>query len=256
LSPRTVEYCRAVLRRALNQAVRWGYIPRNVATFVDAPRSQRPDPQPLSPEEVRSFLAAVKDDRLLALYSVAIALGLRQGEALGLRWDDIDLRGGALSVRRQLQRIDGSLQLVDLKTARSRRTIRLPEVLVQQLTTHRSRQDEERRLAGTRWHEYGLVFTTTLGTPIDARNLVRWFHEHQERAGLRHIRFHDLRHTCATLLLVQGVHPRVVMEILGHSQISLTMDTYSHVIPTLQEDAAAKMNTLLQAGDEAAAVDG
>ncbi len=161
-----------------------------------------------------------------------------------------------ISVRKQLQRINGTLQLVDLKTARSRRTVKLPEVLVEQLGTHRERQEVERLVAGTRWQEHGLVFPTTVGTPIDARNLVRWFHEHQERAGLRRIRFHDLRHTCATLLLVQGVHPRVVMEILGHSQISLTMDTYSHVIPGLQEEAAAKMQTLLTAGPDQSSEDG
>ena len=245
LSARTVEYGRAVLRRALNQALRWGMVPRNVATLVDPPRSKRPEIEPLTVEEAQAFLTAVKGDRLEALYTVALAVGLRQGEALGLRWQDVDLDAGTLAVRKQLQRLDGTLQLVDLKTDRSRRTIALPTVSVDVLRRHRILQLEERLAAGGRWVESGLVFTTTIGTPIDARNLVKWFHEHRERASIRHIRFHDLRHTCATLLLVQGIHPRVVMDILGHSQISLTMDTYSHVIPSLQEEAAEKMNAIL-----------
>ena len=245
LSPRTVDYCRAVLRRALNQALRWGHVPRNVATLVDPPRAKRPEIQPLTPDEARALLDAVAGDRLEALYAVALAVGLRKGEALGLRWDDVDLEAGTLSVRKQLQRVDGKLQLVDLKTDRSRRTITLPSISVDALRRHRVRQLEERLVAGRRWSDSGLVFTTTIGTPIDARNLSRWFHEHRERAGIRRVRFHDLRHTCATLLLVQGVHPRVVMDILGHSQISLTLDTYSHVIPSLQAEAAEKMDALL-----------
>ena len=245
LSPRTVDYCRAVLRRALNQALRWGHVPRNVATLVDPPRAKRPEIQPLTPDEAKALLDAVAGDRLEALYAVALAVGLRKGEALGLRWDDVDLEAGTLSVRKQLQRVDGKLQLVDLKTDRSRRTITLPSISVDALRRHRVRQLEERLVAGRRWSDSGLVFTTTIGTPIDARNLSRWFHEHRERAGIRRVRFHDLRHTCATLLLVQGVHPRVVMDILGHSQISLTLDTYSHVIPSLQAEAAEKMDALL-----------
>jgi len=249
LSPRTIDFCRAVLRSALNQALRWGTVSRNVATLARPPRVRRPEVEPLSLEEAQALLTAAEDDRLEALYAVAIAIGLRQGEILGLRWQDVDLDAGTVSVRKQLQRIDGKLQLVELKTERSRRTISLPTVSVDKLRHHRVQQLEERLTAGSAWQENDLVFSTTIGTPIDARNLNRWFHEHRERAGIRQIRFHDLRHTCATLLLVQGIHPRVVMEILGHSQISLTLGTYSHVIPALQAEAAEKMDELLSHHD-------
>ena len=144
-----------------------------------------------------------------------------------------------------MQRIEGKLQLVELGARSARRTISLPNVSIDLLRRHRVRQLEERLGAGSDWQEHDLVFATTIGTPIDARNLTRWFHDHRKRAGIRHIRFHDLRHTCATLLLVQGIHPRVVMDILGHSRINLTLDTYSHVNPSLQVEAAEKMDALL-----------
>ncbi len=153
-----------------------------------------------------------------------------------------------LNVRYPLQRIDGKPQLVEPKTRKSRRTIFMPQVTVNALRSHRISQLEERLAAGTRWKESGLVFTSTIGTSLDPRNASRLFQEALQRAGLPHIRSHDLRHTCASLLLARGVHPRVVMETLGHSQISLTMDTYSHVIPALQKEAADRMNALLTEG--------
>jgi len=218
---------------------------RNVATLVDPPRSQRPDVTPLSPLQARAFLMAAQGDRLEALYSVAIALGLRQGEALGLRWADVDLDAGTLRVRHALQRIDGTLQLVEPKTKRSRRTIPMPPTVTATLRAHRVRQREERLVAGARWQEHDLIFPSTIGTPADARNVVRRFHAILDRAGLPAMRFHDLRHTCASLLLAQHIPPRVVMEILGHSNISMTLDIYSHVTPALQREAAQGMETLL-----------
>ena len=238
----------AVLRRALGQALKWGLVARNVATLVDPPRVQRREVQPLGPDQARAILAAVQGDRLEALYSVALAVGLRRGEALGLRWTDVEFDAGALAVRAALQRVNGKLQLVQPKTARSRRTIALPQSVIVALHRHRVRQLQERLLAGQRWHDTGFVFTTTLGTPLDPRNVYRHFQRALDKAGLPRKRFPDLRHTCATLLLAQGVHPRVVMDILGHSQIALTMDTYSHVIPALQREAAGRMDALL-AGD-------
>ncbi|MBF6613856.1 MAG: site-specific integrase, partial [Chloroflexi bacterium] len=248
LAPRTVRYCHAILKMALGRAYKWSLVPRNVAQLVDAPRSLRYEMRSLTPEEARVFLTTVRGDRLEALYSVAIALGLRQGEALGLRWEDVDMDKCTLRVRYALQRIDGKPQLVEPKTQKSRRTIFMPQVTVNALRTHRIRQLEERLAAGERWKESGLVFTSTIGTPLDPRNAFRSFQDALQRAGLPHIRFHDLRHTCASLLLAQGVHPRVVMEALGHSQISLTMDTYSHVIPALQKEAADRMDALLSEG--------
>lgn len=246
LSPRTVQYLHAVLRRALNQAVKWGLVPRNVATLVDPPRVRREEVRPFTPEQARAFLVAVQGDRLEALYTVALAMGLRQGEALGLRWQDVDLEEGVLSVRTALQRVDGRLQLVEPKSATSRRTIALPQVAAATLRAHRASQLQERLLAGERWQESGLVFTTRLGKPLIARNVFRSFQRVLARAGIPHQRFHDLRHTCATLLLAQGIHPRVVMEMLGHSQISLTMNTYSHVVPALQKEAAGRMDEVLK----------
>jgi integrase len=248
LSPRTVQYLRAILRRALGQALKWGLVARNVVTLVDSPRVRRPEVEPFTPDQARAFLAAVQGDRLEALYTVAVALGLRQGEALGLRWADVDLDAGTLRVAVALQRIDGELRFVEPKSQRSRRTLPLPPRVVAALRAHRARQLEERLQAGPYWQDHRLVFPTTLGTPLDARNVTRWYHRLLDRAELPHRRFHDLRHTAASLLLVQGVAPRVVMETLGHSQISLTMDTYSHVMPVLQRDAAEQMEAILAAG--------
>jgi integrase len=245
LSPRTVQYLHAIIRSALNQALRWGFVARNVATLVDSPRVRRPEIKPLTPEQARCFLEVAKDDRLAALYAVAIALGLRQGEALGLRWQDVDLDGAMLRVSLALQRVNGKLQLVEPKTDRSRRSVPLPPVAVVALRQHRVHQLEERLLAGERWQNNGLVFTTTIGTPLDGHNVTRQFKMLMDKAGLPPIRFHDLRHTCASLLLAQGLSPRLIMETLGHSQISLTMNTYSHVMPALQREAADKMQELL-----------
>lgn len=247
LAPSTVVYTHAVLRRALRQALRWNHVSRNSASLVDAPRVEKHEIEPLSPEQARVFLKSLNGDRLEALYSVALAVGLRKGEALGLRWDDIDLDEGTLAVRWSLQRIDSKLVLVEPKSKQSRRSIALPQTAVAALKRHRVRQLQERLLAGSRWQENRYVFPSTIGTPMDTRNLTRHFNKALRNAGLPPKRFHDLRHTCASLLLAQSVQPRVVMEILGHSQISLTMDTYSHVIPELQKEAAAQMDALLGA---------
>jgi integrase len=246
LSARSVQYLHAVLRHALGQALRWGLVGRNVASLVDPPRAQRPEVRPLSPEQARDLLKLLKSDRLEGLYSVALGVGLRQGEALGLHWSDVDLEAGTLTVRVTLQRIGKKIEFVEPKTARSRRTIALPAVAVAALRRHRSRQLKERLVAGTDWKEHGLVFASSIGTPLDSRNVTHRLQEMLDDAGLPRLRFHDLRHTAASLLLAQGVHPRVVMEILGHSQIKLTMDTYSHVIPALQREAADKMNAILR----------
>jgi len=201
-----------------------------------------------TPEEARRLLDAARGDRLEALYSVALALGLRQGEALGLKWSDIDLEAGILRVRRAAQRIPHQgTQLVEPKTVRSRRTLVTPPVVVSALRAHRSRQIVERLAAGENWAELDLVFASQLGTLADGPNVTHRFHRLLKKAGLPPMRFHDLRHACASLLLVQGVHPRVVMETLGHSQISLTMNTYSHVLPALQREAADRMQAVLSA---------
>jgi len=236
---------RAVLRTALNLAVRWGNVHRNVAALTTPPRGQQREMRVLTAAQGQMFLAEVRDNRLGALYTVVLAMGLRQGEALAVRWADVDLDDGTLAVRRALQRIDGTLTFVEPKSRQSSRTLRLPLFAIASLRTHRIRQREERLVAGSLWEEGDLLFSTALGRPLDARNVVRQFKRHLQRAGLPDIRFHDLRHSCATLLLAQGVPARAVMDTLGHSQISLTLGTYSHVTAELQGQVADTMDRAL-----------
>ena len=292
VGPRTIQYSRAVLRAALNQALRWELVSRNAAALTDAPQHQAREIKPLTPEEARALLAAVAGHRLEALITVALGLGLRRGEALALRWEDVDLTAGVLSVRHTLERAGGdaaarkpllaeratlrsrlkdaadeatrrqrvaqlddvqarlkpvqtSLRLAEPKTARSRRTITLPTLVAGALRAHRTRQLEERLAAGSRWHDTELVFTTRIGTPIGTHSLHSTFKGLLRAAGLPSIRYHDLRHTAATLLLAQGVDVRTIMETLGHAQVSLTLNTYAHVVPVLQREAAAKMDAIL-----------
>jgi len=245
LAPQSVVHIRAILRRALGRAIRYGWLYRNVATLTDPPRVERFEIKPFTPNEARAFLEAARLDDLEALYKLALSTGLRQGELLGLKWKDVDLDKAELRVNHALQRYGGALHLVPPKTPRSRRSVPIPALAVEPLRQLRTRQRDARLLAGALWHETGLVYTTRWGTPIEPRNATRSFKRLLARAGLRPMRFHDLRHSCATLLLVQGVSPRVVMEILGHSQINVTMNTYSHVLPDLQRDAAARLDELL-----------
>ncbi len=247
LAPRTVAYIRAVLRQALGQAERWGLVTRNAARLAEPPRVPRREVSPLSPVEARRFLEAIRGDRLEALYLVALGVGLRQGEILGLAWTDIDVERATLTVRHALQRVNSVLILVEPKSATSRRVVALPLIVLVALRVHGTRQREDRLLAGSRWHDdpRGLVFTTTIGTPMDGIAVTRRFQALLAGAGLPRQRFHDLRHACASLLLAQGVAPRVVMETLGHSQISLTLNTYSHVIPALGREAANRMDEML-----------
>jgi len=245
LSARSVGIIHAVLRQALNQALRWEMVSRNVATLVEPPRAPRADVTYMTPTQARTFLDAIRGDRLEALYAVAVALGLRQGEILGLRWADVDFDVSTITVCQALQRVDGRLTFVEPKSRRSRRTIPMPPTVARALRAHRARQLEERLTGGPDWNEYDLVFVSTTGTPLDGRNLTRRFQAVLERAGLPRMRFHDTRHTCASLLLAQGVQPRVIMETLGHSQIGLTLNTYAHVIPELQREAAERMEEVL-----------
>ncbi len=245
LSPRTVQHLRAILRAALNDALRWGLVGRNAAALVDGPRVPQGDVRPLAPAEARTLLETVRGDRLEALYTVALAMGLRQGEALGLRWDDIDLDAGVLTVQATLQRVNKTFTLAEPKTARSRRTLPLPDRVGDSLRAHRTRQLEERLAAGPMWEDQGLVFSTRTGGYLHGSNVTRDFQRILAHAGLPQMRFHDMRHACASLLLAQGVQPRVVMEVLGHSQIALTMNLYAHVLPEAQRDAAISMNAVL-----------
>lgn len=247
LSPRTVQVIHGVLRRALTQAVRWGEARRNVAALVDRPRVPRREAEYLSPDQAQRLLDAARDDRLFAFYAVAMAAGLRRGEALALRWSDVDLEAGTLRVSRTLSRVvGGGLTFTEPKTERSRRTVPLPAALVAELRAHRVRQAAERLAAGSLWRDHGLVFPSLFGTPLEPRNALRSLQAVAARAGLGHVKLHTLRHTAASLLLAQGVHPRVTMELLGHSGIDVTMNTYSHVMPQQQREAADRMESALR----------
>ncbi len=245
LSPRSVQYIRAILRRALGQAMKWGLVGRNVAALADPPRSVKTQVQPLSAAQARAFIEATRDDRLGPLFHVAIASGLRQGELAGLRWQDVDLAAGTLTVRYAMQRVEGKPTFVEPKTALSRRTVTLPASAAAALKTQRVRQVEERLLAGDRWQDWGLVFASTIGTPLEPSNVAARLHKLLADAGLPRQRFHDLRHCAASLLLAGGVAPRTIMGILGHSQISLTMNTYAHLSPALEHDAARALDAVL-----------
>lgn len=243
LSPRTVQYLHVVLHRALKQALRWGFVPRNVAEAVDPPKVHREEIRPLSAAQTRQLLGAAKEDRLEALYVLAIHCGLRQGELLGLAWDDVDLEAGTLQVRRTLS----GKTFTTPKTAKSRRSIQLTSEAIEALKRHSARQAEEIATASTLYEHQGLIFATNIGTPLDRHNLVqRSFKPLLKRANLPDIRFHDLRHTCATLLLSKGVHPKFVQELLGHATIAITLDTYSHVLPGMGDHAAKAMEDALR----------
>jgi integrase len=249
LSKRTVQYMRAVLRAALAQAVRWRLLSANAAALTEGPTVRRRPVPALTPADAKVLMAALGGHRLEALVIVALGLGLRQGEVLGLRWEDLDLEREEVHVRRALQRLKGRGNVeVELKTELSRRNLALPPVVSEALSGHRERQDAQRELAGASWTETGYVFTTAQGRPLDGSNVTHDFQQALSEAGLPRMRFYDLRHGCASLLLAQGVHPRVVMETLGHSAISLTMNTYSHVSRALQREAAVRIDEALRRG--------
>lgn len=244
LSHRSIRNVRAALRRALNHAMRFGYVVRNVATLVDVPGEITFKPEPLDEEQARRLLEAITGHRWELLYRVALGLGLRKGEILGLRWEDVDFDKATIRITGSLQRQRGKLERTNTKTEASIRVIALPPSLLTQLRDHKQAQMRERAFA-RRWKDTGLVFTSSVGTPIEPSDLSRHFKQVLRAVGLpERTRFHDLRHSCATLLIVMGAHPRVVMEILGHSQISTTMNIYAHVLPRVQREAIVGLDAL------------
>ncbi len=245
LSPRRVQYIHTVLRRALVTAEKWGMVSRNVAKLVDPPRVPKHEITPLTPEQARQLIESAVDDRHLALYVTALGTGLRQGELLGLRWEDVDLHAGRLQVRHSLANVKGMLTLLEPKTDRSRRNVYLADSVVTALRAHRTRQRMERLVAGSRWVDSGHVFTTLHGTPYHAATITRAFQAALDRAGLPRCRFHDLRHAAATFLLAQGMTLEDVKQLLGHSSIALTSNTYGHVLEQRQRQVALAMDAVL-----------
>ncbi|MGW2667922.1 tyrosine-type recombinase/integrase [Streptomyces sp. NPDC001272] len=245
LSPLTLTYIHSVLKSALEHAVREEEIPRNVARNV---RTGTPRPrrfEPLTADAARQFLAAARNDRLFTLYELALRTGLRKGELLGLQWRDLDLDQGTASIRRTLQRTQtGGLTALPTKTRASERRIALPGESIRSLKEHHEAQEGERE-AAEGWKDNGLVFSTPAGGPIDPANLNRNFRALLDRAGLRRIRFHDLRHSTATLLLEQGVELVVIKELLGHAHIGVTATVYAHVRLRLQRQAIDTLSSAL-----------
>jgi len=238
LSARTVQYARAILRRALNQAIRWRLLSVNVAVLVDAPRKEPHKIWPLTREQAQSLLTVIKGHRYELVYRVALSLGLRRGEVLALWRQDIDFDRGTVTIAASLQRIRKKLTRTTTKTDRVR-VLPLPQSLLDALRAVRTRA---KYTADTDY-----VFISTHGTPIEPRNLTRHFDDEviPDAKLPEHTRFHDLRHSCATLLLAQGVPQRVIMEILGHTTISTTANIYTHVLPDLNREALDKIDGLL-----------
>ncbi|MEU1660636.1 site-specific integrase [Streptomyces griseofuscus] len=259
LSPLTLTYIHSVLKSALEHAVREEQIPRNVARNVltGTPRPRRFEP--LTADEARQFLTAARGHRLHALFELALHTELRKGELLGLCWEDLDFDRSAAAVRRTLQRTStGGLITLPTKTRASERHIALPARCLQSLKHHHEEQQRERHTAGTEWQDSGYVFTTPQGRLIDPTNLTRTFTTLLRKAGLRRIRFHDLRHSTATLLLEQGVELVVIKELLGHAHIGVTATVYAHVRLRLQRDAIDTLSTALDgpANDKSTRDDG
>jgi integrase len=246
LSARTVQYIHVTLHKALKQAVQDGLIPRNATEAVKAPQVRREEMRPLSGDQVKVLLEVARGDRLEALYVLAIHTGLRQGELLGLKWEDVDLESGTLRVRRTLVTAKGGPVLTAPKTKGSRRSVKLTQGAVEALRSHLKHQLQEIDRAGSLWRENGLMFASESGEPLDRRYLTSCRYKALlKRAELPMIRFHDLRHTCATLLLSKNVNPKIVSEMLGHASIAITLDTYSHVLPNMRDQAAAAMEEAL-----------
>jgi len=245
LSPKTVKHVHGVLRSALNQALKWNLIRSNPALHVDLPKSKKKEMMALNQEQARLFLDHTVVSPYKSLFSLLITTGMRPSEALGLRWCDIDLENARISVQRSMARSGKSWSLEDLKTSHSRRSIPLPPSVLKDLKEHRTEQVKT-ILKEKDYQENDLVFAGKKGEPLDYKNL---YHRHFKRilkeAGLPDIRLYDLRHTCSTLLLAAGENPKIVSERLGHSSVTITLDTYSHVLPDMQDKATAKLETML-----------
>ena len=247
LAPRTVNYIHVTLHKALNDAVSDGLVPKNVASAVKSPRPEKPEIHPLTREQARILLEAAskEDDRFEALYVVALHSGLREGELLGLKWEDVGLGAGTLAVRRTLSETRTGHKFELPKNGKGR-SVKLSQGAVEALKSHRARQNEERLKAGSLWQDHNLVFPTTIGTTMSGTNLTgRHFKPLLKKAELPAIRLHDLRHTCATILLMAGKHPKFVQELLGHASINITLDTYSHVIEGMDGGLADAMDDAL-----------
>ncbi len=246
LSPTTVNCLHGVLHKALEDAVKWELVVKNVCHIVDPPRRAHYEITTLTMEQAKKLLETAKGHNMEALFILALTTGMRRGEILALKWQDVSFIEKTIQVRRTFTRTPGHRYVeAETKTKKSRRNIVLPQIVVDVLIQHRVNQAEARSEAGEHWQERDLVFCTSLGTPLNPNKVLERFKTLLKRAALPHMRFHDLRHSAATILLTMHVHPKIVQELLGHNQISMTMDIYSHVLPTMQGDAMSQLNDAL-----------
>jgi integrase len=248
LSPRSVRYLHALLHRALKEALALGLVARNVTEAVAPPKAVRPQIQSWDVAEAQQFLDVAQGDCYSPVWLIALHTGMRRGELLGLRWQDVDLDRSVLYVRQAVVQVGRDVRISEPKTASGRRTIALDPQCIAALRGHRARQLERRLALGRTWQDTGLVFTNELGGVIDPMNLYHRFIKLTVKAGLPRIPLHGLRHTHATILMKHGVHPKVASERLGHSDITLTLSTYSHVLPQMQQEAASIFASAMASG--------
>lgn len=254
LSAQTVRHHHTVLHKALQTALKWGLLSHNVADSVEAPRAKRIEMQSWDENEVNCFLEAAKPSPYYALFYLALFTGMRRSELLALRWQDTDLLFGQISVSRGLHCLkDGTCIFTEPKSAKSRRTIALPPSVISLLREQKAKQEFDHKMLGIPSRDSDLIFSTAEGRPLLPNSVTHAWIKLVRRAGLKYIRLHDCRHSHASLLLKQGIHPKIVQERLGHSSIQITLDTYSHVAPGLQEAAAQKFDDLLKVGHNEAA---
>jgi len=251
LSPSTVEVIHNVLHKALDTAVKWGLVPRNVCDLVSPPHAEGFEIKPLTVEQAYQLLVVARGHRLEALFVLALATGMRRGELLALKWQDINFSTGTLQIRRILTRVPTRMPgkgyvESEPKTQKSRRSIVIAAFALESLKQHRIHQLEAKLKAGPLWQDHDYVFCTSIGTHLNpSKDVLDQLKMLLKEAGLPDIRFHDLRHSAATLLLSEGVHPKIVQELLGHNNISMTMDVYSHVLPGMQQDAIGRLDSAL-----------
>jgi integrase len=251
-SPKTVKHCRDVLRAALNVAMKWNLVVRNAAALAMIPTIRRSKRQIFDREQARAFLEDIHGDQVEALFWLALCIGPRKGELLGLQWTDFDFENGRVYLRRWLQRVrragekKSHLELLPTKTEDSERGIWLPQIVVEKVLAHRTGQEAERKLGGSVWCENEMVFTTSIVTMLDARNMLRSYYRLRDRMRLPKIRFHDLRHSVATILRMAGVPDQVIQKLLGHASVLTTQEIYTHLTLDAEKRPAEKMDEIFR----------
>lgn len=249
-SPKTIRHAHNVLSSAFKQAVKWKMLMQDPCDLCELPRQIKTEMKCLTPFEAKLFLETAKENKHSVLFQLAIQTGARPQEYLALQWKDVDFEQKTISIKRAIVEVKGGgFRFDEPKTARSRRSIPISQSLIDELKHHRRRQLEAKLKLGAGYQNFDLVFASEVGTPLQKKNIRdRHFKPLLRKAELPDIRLYDLRHTTATLLLSEGINPKIVSERLGHASIVLTLDTYSHVLPTMQEDATAKLEMLLKTG--------